>query len=314
MRYVTITLNAAIDTTYRLDSFTRGRVNRVSRKVMSPGGKGNNVAKVLAALGHSVIASGFIAGTSGAFIEQGLQAMPGITTAFLPVVGESRTCLTLVEQDSGMISEILEPGVEVSDVDADRFLTEVGKIAAGADVVILSGSLPRGLPADYYAQILTALRSLPAQTVLDSSGVPLRLGLSGQPHLIKPNAVEMVALMGREGTVGELVRFAQRELLGHVLNRDAQILLSLGEQGAALIRVDCALIAQPPPIEVVNPVGAGDAMLAGFLDAASRHCDDCTALIQAVATGTAAALQETAGVVDKADIKKLSRNVQVRTI
>jgi tagatose 6-phosphate kinase len=314
MQCVTITLNAAIDTTYKLNSFARGGINRVSGKVMVPGGKGNNVARILSTLGHLVLASGFVAGSAGAFIEQGLQAIPGIVTAFMHVAGESRMCLTLMEEDSGMISEVLEPGVEISEVDADRFLGQVRPIAANADVVVLSGSLPKGLPVDYYAQMLTTLRSQPAKLVLDTSGEPLRLGLSGQPHLIKPNAAEMAALMGRKGTVGEMVKFAQQELLGPVMDKEAQILLSLGEHGAALITANRALVAQPPSVKVVNPVGAGDAMLAGFVHATSRQLDDRAALIEAVATGTAAALQEVAGVVDTADIKMLSRNVRVCTI
>ncbi len=107
MQCVTITLNAAIDTSLWLDRFRRGGLNRVKRKVMVPGGKGNNVAKVLHTLGHSVTASGFVAGTTGTFIERGLQAVPGMATAFMRVPGESRVCLTLVEEMGGTISELL---------------------------------------------------------------------------------------------------------------------------------------------------------------------------------------------------------------
>ncbi len=314
MQCLTITLNAAIDTSLWLDRFQRGGLNRVKRKVMVPGGKGNNVAKVLHTLGHSVTASGFIAGTTGTFIERGLQAMPGMTTAFMRVSGESRVCLTLLEEMEGTISELLEPGVEISVADAHRFLNEVQRIAAHADCVVLSGSLPTGLPQDYYAQILAALQPLSARLVLDTSGEPLRLGLSGQPHIIKPNAHEMAELMEHNGTLADMVRFAQHELIGPVLKADSCILLSLGDKGAALIKTNSAFVAEPPAVAVVNPVGAGDALLAGFIDAQSRMCDDHTSLQWAVAAGTASTLQEIAGIVNVSDIEKLSRCVQVRTL
>lgn len=314
MQCLTITLNAAVDTSLWLDRFQRGGLNRVTRKVMVPGGKGNNVAKVLQTLGHSITASGFIGGATGTFIEQGLQAVPGMSTAFIRVPGESRVCLTVLEQMAGTISELLEPGVEITPADAARFLDSVQRIAAQSDTVVLSGSLPPGLPHDYYAQILTALHRLPARLVLDTSGEPLRLGLSGQPHIIKPNAHEMADLMQCAGTLEQMVKFAQHALIGAVLEADASILLSLGEQGAALIKSTTALIAEPPAVAVVNPVGGGDALLAGFLDGQSRQWDDRAALQWAVAAGTAAALQEIAGIVDPSDIEKLWKCVRVRTL
>lgn len=314
MRVVTVTVNAAVDTTYRLDTFTRGGINRVTRKTISPGGKGNNVARVLALFGHSVMTTGFVAGVNGALIEQALQSTPNIATGFMRIPGESRVCLTLLEQASGTTSELLEPGVEVPDLDAARFLAHVGELAIDADVVVLSGSLPRGLPPNYYAQILTTLRPLPARLVLDSSGAPLRLGLAGRPHLVKPNIEEMATLMGCGGDVDDMVQFGQQQLIGVVLDSAACILLSLGARGAVLIKADRALIAQPPPVQVINAVGAGDAMLAGFLDAEARLWDDRTKLVYAVATGTAAALQELGGVIDTTDIARLAEQVQIRTM
>ena len=112
MRCLTITLNAAVDTTYGLDRLERGAINLVAHRTAVPGGKGNNVARVLATLGHSVVATGFVGGRSGQFIEDGLRNL-GIETAFARVEGESRVCLTVVERGSGTITEIREPGVDV---------------------------------------------------------------------------------------------------------------------------------------------------------------------------------------------------------
>lgn len=313
MLCVTITLNAAVDATYTLNRFAYGTVNRVVRKTMVPGGKGNNVAKILAVLGHSVITSGFIAGTAGTFIEQELGVTPNIATSFMRVAGESRTCLTLLEQDTSSVSELLEPGVDVCDVDAERFLTEIGTTATGADVVVLAGSLPHGLAADYYVHLLATLKPICPWLVLDTSGDALKFGLAGQPDLIKPNAAEMATLMGKEATIREMVHFAQHELIGAVLGKHARVLLSVGAQGAVLIAQRTAWFAQPPAITVVNPVGAGDALLAGFIDATLNQCGPVTALTQAVATGTAAVGQPLAGVVVPAHIAQVSQHVQIST-
>lgn len=310
MRCLTITLNTAVDTTYTLGSFHRGQVNRVSRSIAVPGGKGNNVAKVLSALGHSVIASGIIAGRSGQFIEQGLRSI-GIETSFLVVPGESRVCLTLLEKDSGTVSELLEPGIRVSLEDGQRFLRHVTELVDSADAVVVSGSLPAGLPPDYYARLLSELRTRTKYLAFDSSGEALRLGLAGRPDLVKPNEAEMRALAGGEPTSEEMIEFARGHLIGRVLGPGAQVLLSLGARGACLIGERDVWIARPPAIDVVSPVGAGDALLAGFLSARSRDVEDRDALRRAVAVGAVSAMQEVPGAVDVVTVTRLEASVEV---
>lgn len=121
MRFLTIACNPAIDTTYLLDRFAIGVINRVDHVLPAPGGKGNNVARVLAALGQMPVATGFTGGRTGQFIEDGLRAV-GVQSAFVPVHGESRVCLTIVERDGGRITEIREPGTEIGALDAERLL------------------------------------------------------------------------------------------------------------------------------------------------------------------------------------------------
>jgi tagatose 6-phosphate kinase len=310
MRCVTITLNSSVDTTYFLASLHRGGINRVLEKLVVPGGKGNNVARVLATLGHSVIATGFIGGRAGEYIEESLRD-EGIDTAFVSVAGESRTSLAIIERASGTITEVREPGPQVSAGDGHRFLDAIPRIAREADVAVISGSQPRGLPDDYYAQLIRVLRRLPVRIVFDSSGDPFRIGLSEQPDLIKPNADEMASLIGREADVDTMVEFAQQRLIGPMLATDASVLLSLGEEGAALVRKTSVLRARAPRIRVASPVGSGDAMIAGYLDAESRLNDDQAVLRHAVATGSAAALHSTQGVVSRADIRRLCAAVVI---
>lgn len=310
MRFMTVTLNAAIDTTYVMESFAHGKINRVARKLAVPGGKGNNVAKVLSILGHSVIATGFIAGHSGQFIEQGLRSM-GVETAFMRIPGESRVCLSMIEADSGTITELLEPGVEIPEGDAEAFLKKASALVKDVDAVIVSGSLPTGLPRDYYARLLCTLRPYAARLVFDSSGEALQLGLRARPDLIKPNAAEMATLMGTESDLRRMIEFAQQQLLGPVLAPEAKVLLSLGERGATLITRTSVLTASPPRVSVVNPVGSGDAMLAGFLAASYATNDDSAALIDAVAVGTASTLHEVPGRVADENVAHLRGRVQL---
>lgn len=308
MHYLVITANAAIDTTYVLDVFRSGTLNRARQVIAAPGGKGNNVGRVLASLGHRVTATGIVGGSSGRFIEETLRAQ-GIDTAFVMAPGESRRCLTFIEQESGTVSEVLEPGIEVPAEVAERLAAQVGDLAQNIDMAVISGSLPPGLPADYYARLIDSLHTADVPVALDSSGEALHCGLRAQPALIKPNQAELCELLGEgqelRASPTTIIERAREQVIGRILGEDATILLSLGGEGAALITADQVVRAIPPQVSVVNPVGAGDAMLAGFLDGKARRLDDAAALRLAVATGTAATLELTAGVVDVSTVERL---------
>ncbi|CAA9529922.1 MAG: 1-phosphofructokinase [uncultured Thermomicrobiales bacterium] len=313
MRCLAVTCNAAIDTTYVLDRFAPGEIHRVARVASSPGGKGNNVARVLATLGHTVTATGFAGGHAGRFIAEGL-ARAGVEPDFVAVEGESRVCLTLVETATGVVSEIREPGVRVAAADADRLLDRVAALARNAGAVVVSGSLAPGLPDDFYARLLTAARAAGAFVALDTSGQALRRGISGRPDLIAPNRNELAGLLDRAVDTGvdDLITAASADLIGPVLAEDALVLLSLGPAGAVLIGHRGAFRAEAPAVDVVNTVGCGDALLAGFLDARARGAVDTGALADAVAVGTAAALRAEIGAVSLADVARLRPGVRVR--
>jgi tagatose 6-phosphate kinase len=308
MTIATITLNASIDTTWMLPRFTPGAINRIARKEAVAGGKGNNVARVLATLGQPVIASGFVAGWSGRFIEAGLAAA-GIVTAFQAIPGESRTSLAIVETDNGRVTEAREPGPNVAADDWSRFLAETPVRLRGAATVALCGSLPPELPADAYAQLIRVLRGAGCRTTLDTSGAALREGLVAAPDLVKPNAAELGELAGLPGPEVETSTLlaAARDIARSRLGPDGRVLLSLGSRGAALIDRDNTLLASAPVVAVVSPVGCGDALLAGLLDAEARGESPADALRWAVAVGAAAALQLRPGVVDPADVARLAR-------
>lgn len=302
MRFVTVTPNAAIDTTYLLDRLVLGEINRVGRVIPQPGGKGNNVARVLAVLGHRPTATGFAGGHTGTALAEGLRAQ-GVHPAFVEVAGETRVCLTIVEGESGRTTEIREPGAMHSNADADSLVAKLNDLTQAGDTVIVSGSIPPGLSPDVARRLIDAARMAGAFVAFDASGDVLRAGLSAQPHLIKPNLDELNDLIGPVGA--DPISAVRKDIIGPLLACDALVLLSLGPDGAVLIGRNQVTRAMTPPITPMNTVGCGDALLAGYLDARARRLSDADALAHAVAVGTAAAMQEAVGVVDTTDIERL---------
>lgn len=314
MKCLTITLNAAVDVTYVVERFAPGGVNRVVRKHEMPGGKGNNVARILAARGHAVVATGFLGGEHGGFIERGLREA-GIEPRFVWLDhGESRTCHTVLERETGRATEILEAGPRIDDDDRERFLEQLPRLVDSVDAVVISGSAPVGAGPDFLERLAAVVRAGSSRMAVDSSGESLMSLLSGHPDLIKPNDDEMRALMGYAGSLERKIAFAQSSLIARQMAPQARVLMSLGKAGALLISESHVLRSHAPAVRVVNTVGCGDALLAGFLDGWLCGFDSAESLREAIASGTAAALQEVAGVVAMSDVERLRPEVEVRDV
>lgn len=311
MSILTITLNPAIDATYVIGRFRHGQVNRIVRSHARAGGKGNNVARVLAARGHEVVATGFLGGATGRRIEVGLRA-EGIATAFtwLPG-GESRTCHTVLEAGSGIATEFLEPGPAVTGDAWKAFGDALPALLARPDMIVVSGSAPAGMPGEFLDDLAGVLAQAGPNLAIDTSGHALAALLGARPALLKPNGEELQQLVGGGGSLGEQVARIQAHLIGQSLSPDGLVLVSLGEAGAMLVSAGEVIRCYPPRIAVVNPVGSGDALLAGFIDARLRNEELATCLANAVAMGTAACLQEVAGVVDQSEVERIRRQVRL---
>ena len=313
MRAVTVTANAAVDVSYLLGRFAVGGVNAVQEVIAGAGGKGNNVARVLARLGHEVTATGFAGGAAGAFIAEALRRS-GIAAEFEPIPGESRRCLTVIDRTGGSVTELREPGEPLPAGAAARLIDRVTRLARQADAVAICGSLPPGAPDDLYATLVSGLRSSPVFVALDSSGEPFGRGLEGGPDLIAPNASEMAELIGRLGSVGDAVARTQREVIGRLLPATSRVLLKLGAGGAILVGREWAIKATPPAVAAVNPVGCGDALLAGFLASGAGRTDPAADLAFAVAVGTAAALRYGIGEIDPVAVADILGKVRIESI
>ncbi|HEY4391398.1 MAG TPA: 1-phosphofructokinase [Paenibacillus sp.] len=287
----TVTLNAAIDKTYYVHSFIPGEVHRVARQVAEPGGKGNNVAKVIRLLGGEVTASGFIAGNNGTFIEAGLQAR-GIDTAFIAAKGESRVCLNIMDESSGLSTELLEQGPAVGRSQIAQLKQNLLGLSRDSSIVVLSGSLPPGAPAELYAELISIVKTAGARAYLDTSGIAFSAGIEAKPHFVKPNEHELAVWLGKVSlTENESIEAA------HKLSDEgiSQVCVTLGERGTIAVIDGQGFRVNPPTIQAVNTVGCGDSFVAGMAYSESRGDSPAERLRIATAAAAANAMSERAG-------------------
>ena len=228
----TVTLNPALDKTAQIDGFAVDQVNRIVSLRQDPGGKGINVSKVAKKLGTPSKAYAIVAGATGEKISSML-ADGGIELVATAFEGETRTNLKVVDTKLGTNTDINEPGPEVVEDDVMRLTKALEKKVREGDVVVVSGSLPRGISPQTYAQMTVVLKAAGAKVFVDADGEPLRIALKAHPSLIKPNDIELSRLLGKElHSAGEVAEAAQ-ELVGQGIET---VVVSMGAQGAAFAR------------------------------------------------------------------------------
>lgn len=256
----TVTLNPAIDYVVRLAApMQAGAVNRAAGEDYVLGGKGINVSGVLAELGCSSVALGFVAGQTGVWLEAGLRAQ-GLQTDFIHLA-QGMTRINVKVKD-GQETELNGIGPVIPD-EAMQALQQKLAALQPQDVLVLAGSVPASLPGNTYEVLLSGLRNKQVRTVVDASGALLAKVLPLTPFLIKPNREELAELVGRVLPDEEAVAQAARELQQQGARN---VLVSMAGDGALLLDETGALHRSAAPQgKVVNSVGAGDSMLAGFV-------------------------------------------------
>jgi tagatose 6-phosphate kinase len=301
----TVTLNAAIDKTYYLPAFERDKVSRVGKMHAFPGGKGLNVARVVRQLGENVVATGYVGGFNGEFIKKELDKQ-GIRHDFVTVEGESRLCLNIIDESRRTSTELLEPGPDITADQVEEMKRKVKQLAANSSIVAFSGSIPKGVPATIYADLVAIAKAEGAKVFLDTSGDPLLQALAAKPHFIKPNEQEIEVILGkkpeRESDLHETVRRLMAQGIDCVV-------VSLGAAGS-LAGIGGALYRiAAPKLEPVNTVGCGDAFVAGMAVATLRgqSAEECLKL--ATAAGSANALTEQAGSVRLSDVERFLQQI-----
>ncbi|GAA2991908.1 1-phosphofructokinase [Streptomyces fulvorobeus] len=277
---LTVTPNPSLDRTYELRDLTRGAVLRATGDRVDPGGKGVNVSRAVAAAGHRTVAVAPLGGPEGALLAR-LLGEHGIEAAGVPIAGSTRVNITLVEPD-GTLTKVNATGPEITESEAEALLETVRTRSSDTDWIACCGSLPRGLPTEWYAELVARSHRAGARIALDTSGPALLAALRERPDVIKPNAEELSEAVGRPlATVGDAVEAAE-ELRG----RGAQaVLASLGADGQLLVDGSGTYFGSARVGTVRSNVGAGDASLAGFLAAGGAGR---SALTAAVAHGAAA--------------------------
>lgn len=299
---VTLTANPSLDRTVALPSpLLRGEVQRAVSVSQESGGKGVNVSRALVASGLETVA--VLPGGDSDPVLAGLRE-GGVPFAALPIHEPLRTNVALTEPD-GVTTKINEPGPVLSEDQQEALIGLLLERSRGASWVVLAGSLPPGVPADFYATVTRRLRATndgaAPRIAVDSSGAPLAAAVSGDaagmPDLLKPNAEELAELAAAAGfatasTADELEadpEAAAAAAAAVVRSGVGAVLATLGSKGAVLVTSDGAWLATHPPVKAVSTVGAGDSSLAGYLLASSRGAAPADCLRQAVAHGAAAA-------------------------
>lgn len=304
---LTVTLNAAIDKRYVVEEVRAGEVNRVKECVYTPGGKGLNVSKPAAIYGAEVTATGFVGGHAGHYIEAALGPF-GIKSAFYHMEAESRSCINIWDEKNQLQTEFLEPGFSVTETDFEKFLEHFQGLAAEADVVTISGSVPKGLDGTAYQRMVKLVKETGKPVLLDTSGKLLEQGIEACPTMIKPNLDEIRMLTGKDCTdLGEIVEAAK------VLHaRGIEIVtVSRGGEGAVVVSGEGAYQARVPRIDAVNTVGCGDSMTAGFALGLSEGLSIKETLRKASALSAAAAMREETGFFVKEDMERLLPRIEI---
>ena len=280
---VTLTPNPSLDRTIAVPALRRGKVMRATESREDPGGKGLNVSRALAQNGTATRAVLPIGGVYGGVMLDLLRAQE-IDVVPVPITGAIRANVAIVEPD-GATTKVNEQGpcFSVAEVAALRTATESASVGAGW--VVCCGSLPPGIDDDFYADLVGRCHANGVKVAVDSSGEPMLRALSATPDLIKPNRVELAEAVGHDlPTVGAVIDAAR----GLVATGIGCVLVSLGRDGALLVDATRAVRAVARVDNPLSTVGAGDALLAGYLHAVASGLDAEHALRTAVAFGAAA--------------------------
>ena len=307
-RVLTVTLNPALDLTVQLPALRLGEVNRSDNLQVHAAGKGLNVAQVLADLGHQLTVTGFLGEANAQPFEQ-LFAARGFADEFVRVAGETRSNIKLAEAD-GRITDINGPGLEVGAAQRDELLARLERLVPGHELVVVAGSLPRGVEVPWFVELLQRLARLGARVALDTSGAALREGLALSPWLIKPNEEELAQARDLDPADAQALADEARRLNARI----EHVVMSQGAAGVSWFSPAAAWHAQPPKVRVVSTVGAGDSLLAGMLHGLLAGWPAERTLTHATAIAAQAVGQIGFGITDRAQLAELEAAVRLQPL
>jgi 6-phosphofructokinase 2 len=308
---VTLTINPAIDIFVNVARVEPIRKMRCSAPKRDPGGGGINVARVAHRLGSKVAAIYPTGGAIGKLLHR-LVEREGIDSLVTPSHVETRENFTAYEKTTGEQYRFVLPGSALHRAEWEAVLDKLTTLTEKPKFVVASGSVPPGVPEDFFARVARTSKQLGAQCLVDTSGPALKAALKEGVTLIKPNLVELSDLVGAMLGSDEACVNACRKLIND--GRVQAVALTLGDQGAILVTADHAYRAQPLAIEPVSTVGAGDSFLGGLVAALASGKVLQEAFRVAVAAGSAAVLSPGTELCREEDVKRLLAEVKVKDI
>ena len=306
----TVTLNAAIDKLYVVDRLDPYRVSRVRQVINTAGGKGLNVARIVALAGERALAAGLLGGYNGMYFES-LITEQAIEKRFTRVRGETRCCINLWDLEQSKSTEYLEPGAAVGEEELRLFLDDYRGVVRDSDVICISGSVPQGVPEDFCARLVELAAEGRKPVLVDTTGAQLRAAYGARPTMMKPNTDEIVQLMDVDAGSRESLVRATQEMYKDGIGIAA---ISLGADGVLITCGEGTFHAVPPRVQVVNTVGSGDSMMGGFAVGIARGYDMVETMRFACAVATANTLSMNTGSYRKEDLDALLPLVTVNQL
>lgn len=306
----TLTLNPAMDKTVVIHDLTPGGVNRIQSLRVDVGGKGINVSKCLKSLGCDSVAAAFWGGTTGRrgidFLEEN-----GIGSLAVQVEGDTRTNLKIIDPTRHENTDINEPGPTVTQDNLDELVRQLDIHIQPGDILILSGSMPKGCPGSMYRDLISRYQAKGASVYLDADGENFRLGISANPRLIKPNIDELNRHLGTHLTeIPEIIDAAKQFAAQGI----REVVVSLGAEGALLVKEHTAWKADGLSVPVNSTVGAGDSMVAAFACGAQLGLTDAQRLKLAVAISAASVMCSGTQAPDTHTIETLYHQVTIMEV
>jgi tagatose 6-phosphate kinase len=292
---VVLSLNTAVDRIMVVPNFHAGEVYRAEASRAYAGGKGINVARVVRQLGSPVRIVGPLGGLSAPFIRDECERM-GIEGCWVPIENETRTCVIVADPEGGQ-TVLNEPGPEIKAEEVERLTAAIRSATAPSDLLCISGSAPPGVLDGFYAEVVAEQERKGVRVLVDISGPALRLAWEARPWAVKPNLAEARAAF-RTDEDGPTVARRLAEKAEHVL-------VTLGAEGVLHATDDQVALYRPPSVPVVNAVGSGDALAAGFLVVIKSGMSAEEALRLGVACGAANAMRLEPGVGSRNDVELL---------
>ena len=306
----TVTLNPSLDEHIAVRGLVVEEINRWVRVSRYAGGKGIDVSRAVHEMGGVTIAYGFIGGSNGRTLEILLDE-EGVLFSFTPVKQETRTNFIITDTKTRHQTSIDAPGPRISKGELRRFLKKLRETRPSPNLIAVGGSVPPGIPASIYYDIIMDAKARNVRTVLDSTGQWLEEGIKAKPYCIKPNVYEAETLLGRGLPTEEAIIEAALDMVGMGIE---VVVISRGKEGIIMATQGSLYKAVSPQVRVRSAVGAGDCTIAGLALKLAYRGSLLEACRLAVAMGTAAVLTPGTELCHRADVERLLPQIKVGNI